>query len=187
MFGWIIPDPLAHPPTVTVFEPIVSRAELSFLTRSVVMMASAAKTPPPRLIAVERFFMPRSIFLMGSGWPMTPVEATSMRRGEQPRALAVAWAMRIASFKPFLVSVLEFPEFMTIPRAKEERKWARVTVTGAPFTLFTVKAPHAAAGRSDTMRARSLLLSFFTPQASPPALKPSGAVTPLLPAIAPLF
>ena len=66
---------------------------------------------------------------------------------------------------------------------------------GAAFTRFMVYTAAAAQGCSDTMRARSFLsantsgmplragwlpspLPFFTPQWTPEAVKPMGAVTP---------
>ena len=54
MLGWIMPDPLAMPPSVTVFPPISSSTASSFSQVSVVMMALAAAVPFSR----EPFFSP---------------------------------------------------------------------------------------------------------------------------------
>ncbi len=67
MLIWIMPLPLAMPPMVTVLPPITVCTAHSFLTVSVVMIASAALVPP----SLERMsfssLTPLSIGASGSG------------------------------------------------------------------------------------------------------------------------
>ncbi|GBD28750.1 hypothetical protein HRbin31_00771 [bacterium HR31] len=74
--GWIIPAPLAIPPTVTCAPPTVVTAAEVLGKASVVRMASAAWSPDRDSDRAARG-IPRRNASMGSGTPMTPVDATS--------------------------------------------------------------------------------------------------------------
>ena len=79
ILGWIIPDPLHIPPTVTVFPPISICTATSFFTVSVVIIALAASVPaskePSSFGAIA--FTPFTILSIGICIPITPVDATS--------------------------------------------------------------------------------------------------------------
>ena len=64
---------------------------------------------------------------------------------------------------------------MTTARACSVGTRRRDTITGAPHTLFVVKTPDAAAGRSDTNSAKSDLPLALMPQVKPDAEKPVGS------------
>ena len=98
MFGSIIPEPLAMPPTRKRAAPALEiSTAASFGNGSVVMIARAASPPPVAASAAAAAVMPRSTFAMSSLTPMTPVDATSTagrlaaeRRGGQLRSCASA-------------------------------------------------------------------------------------------------
>ena len=79
MSGWIMPEPLHMPPTVTVFPSISNCTAASLDTVSVVIIASAAIRPaslPSDLVRASSS-IPAVIFSTGICIPITPVEATS--------------------------------------------------------------------------------------------------------------
>ena len=97
MFGWIIPEPLHIPPTVTVFPPISISTAASFFSVSVVMMAFAASRPASRLPSSfgAMAFTPFAIRSIGSCIPMTPVDATSTLSSGIPRLSDAALAVSL--------------------------------------------------------------------------------------------
>ncbi len=97
MLGWIIPAPLAIPPIRTGRPSSSNSTAVDFGRVSVVMMASAAASPPSGPRAATASAMPSSIFSMGSGSPMTPVEHTRIEDPERPSASAARSAIRRAS------------------------------------------------------------------------------------------
>ena len=86
MLGWIIPEPLAMAPMVTVFPPMFTERAASFFTVSVVITALAAASEPSALRFSTRVGTPCSMAAMFSSWPMTPVEATTKSVGFRPVA-----------------------------------------------------------------------------------------------------
>jgi hypothetical protein len=92
MFGWIMPLPLAVPPTVTVTPPISTRTAASLVRVSVVRMASA-KPAPSRPNSIEAAFIPDEILPIGRCSPITPVEATATSSASIPRAPAASACM----------------------------------------------------------------------------------------------
>lgn len=125
MFGSIMPEPFAMPPTVTFLPPTVTVAHASFGRVSVVMTAFSAASPcaAVRPSAAAAFFMPASRRSVGSGRPMTPVEATRTCRGSTPSSPAVTRAESFASLRPCSpVQALAHPEL------------ARIAWTRPPFT-----------------------------------------------------
>ena len=77
MLGQIMPAPLQMAPRRTILPPMVVSTAISFMTVSVVMMASAADWEPPMLRAEARAGTLSWMALMFSSTPMTPVEATA--------------------------------------------------------------------------------------------------------------
>ena len=77
------------------------------------------------------------------------------------------------------VQALAQPLLMATTRARPPEAASRAfeTSTGAACALFVVKTAAAAAGRSETISARSGLPFFFTPHAIPAARNPAGADT----------
>ena len=138
MFGWIMPEPLAMPPSVHVRPPTSNATATSFFARSVVMIASAASPLPPRESAAASAGMAASMGAGSSGWPITPVEATITSEASMPSACAAAAHMRPATCSPPALQVLALPLLHTIACAKPFCRCARVTAIGAPLTRFCV-------------------------------------------------
>ncbi len=95
MFGWIIPEPLHMPPICMVFPLKVNATAASFLTVSVVMIASAACMAASR--SADRFSVrtgrPLLICSMGICCPITPVEAMRTEVSGIFKSLAASWAV----------------------------------------------------------------------------------------------
>ena len=87
MLGWIMPEPLAMAPRVTVLPPMEQVTASSFFTVSVVMMALAAASEPSLDRAAAAWGRPFPMASMFSSWPMTPVEATTKSSGLQAGGL----------------------------------------------------------------------------------------------------
>ena len=111
---------------------------------------------------------------------MTPVEATRTSCGSQPTASAVAVTISRAADRP-ASPVQAFAHLLltTIARARPPdcASCARDTRTGAATARLVVKIPAALAGSSQASRARSSPAGL-SPQATPAARKPRGAVMP---------
>src|SRR3990172_3762080 len=100
IWGWIMPDPLAIPPTVMDTRPVVSRSATSLGRVSVVRIAAAAAGPPPGdNCAAARAIPPRTRSI-GSRAPITPVEATSTSASSRPSAPAGSAGIAFASSSP---------------------------------------------------------------------------------------
>ena len=83
MLGWIIPEPLAMPPSTHCLPPTVNSTASCLGTVSVVMMPStAASAWSPRPAASAG--MPPAMGVISSGWPMTPVDATTTSSAAMP-------------------------------------------------------------------------------------------------------
>ena len=78
IFGAIMPEPFAMPPTVMTEEPIEKRTAHSFEKTSVVIIAVAASVFPFAESCVERARIPSVTLSIGRYWPITPVEETSI-------------------------------------------------------------------------------------------------------------
>jgi hypothetical protein len=87
MFGWIMPLPLAVPPTVTIVPPISTRTAASLVRVSVVKIASAKPAPSRPSATVS---IPDEILPIGRRSPITPVDATATSRASIPRASAAS-------------------------------------------------------------------------------------------------
>ena len=118
MFGSIMPEPLAVPPTMNEPRPVCTETAHSFGNGSVVMMARAVSLPLPRARAGTAVWMPVTTLSIRRLTPMTPVEATSTCSGLHPSAAATSAAMRSASRMPWTpVQAFAQPLFTTIARA----------------------------------------------------------------------
>ena len=167
MFGSIIPAPLAMPPRRTVFPSISNSTATSLGKVSLVMIASAACRLPWLFAAAGNSAMEVSIFSIGSGTPMRPVEQTMTWRDRNPRALAVASAMRLAFSMPATpVQALAFPAFAMMARASPDRRCIIDTRTGAALTRFVVNVPATTVSCGEWISAMSglLLLAALMPQ-----------------------
>ena len=178
IFGLIIPEPLAIPPTVTSL-PATSIVTATFLGYvSVVIIASAAVSPQAFVspISGNTFSTPESILSIGRFTPITPVEQTNTFSASTPISSPNLPAVALASSIPCCpVQAFALPLFTTTP----ETGFLTTSIshnTGAAFTTFVVKQPAATQGFSLTITAISFF-SFFIPTAAPPALNPIGAVT----------
>jgi len=76
MFGSIIPEPLAMPPTENEPRAVVTRTACSLGNGSVVMMARAATLPLPCASDEHASSIPARTRSTFSATPMTPVDAT---------------------------------------------------------------------------------------------------------------
>src|SRR2546426_6025128 len=85
MLGWIIPDPLHIPPTLTPRPPISISFAAVFGTVSVVMIARAASTPWSGLNEAHAAVIPALTASIGRERPITPGGATSTWSGARAR------------------------------------------------------------------------------------------------------
>ena len=108
-FGWIMPLPLAMPPSLQVLPPATKDTATSFSLVSVVMMASAASWEPFSCTEAYSSAMPDLMGSMDRGWPMTPVEATITSSAFRPVAWAVSWHICQATSSPSALQVLALP------------------------------------------------------------------------------
>ena len=174
-------------PSFTVLPPTSISTAISLVRRSVVMMAWAASLEAFSLSdrAATRPGTPASMASMFSSTPMMPVEHTPKSWGCRPVAAAAAFAMRMAFSIPLGAQALALPLSRMTPWALWSAKYSMDRMTGSALTTFLVKVPAAVQGTSDRTMARSSLSGWgvvklsFTPQCTPAALKPWGAVTPL--------
>ena len=88
MSGAIMPAPLAMPLMVTVGLADLAMAVATFGKVSVVMIALAASSQPPRVRGGDQAFHDAVERVASSGSPITPVEARNTSAGLQPTALA---------------------------------------------------------------------------------------------------
>jgi hypothetical protein len=137
MFGLIIPEPFAMPPSVIFFPSISNCAAQLFGNVSVVIIASAAG-----ILSRESDFtslgIPATITSTGNGNPITPVEFTIMSDALIFNSLAAALTISIAAESPFGAAVLALPELQRIARAFPFLRCSMVSKSGAPFTLLVV-------------------------------------------------
>ena len=111
MLGWIMPEPLAMAPSVTVLPPIEQARASSFFTVSVVMMAVAASVLPCSVVAslAAAAGMPLANGSMTMGWPMTPVEAGRTSSAGRSSALPTSSQHSSARATPLAAQVLALP------------------------------------------------------------------------------
>ena len=154
MLGWIIPTPLADPPTVTTRPSISSETAASFSCVSVVMIDRAKSLPPSSLRRTLPMFW--RISAIGSSTPIMPVLATSTSSSSTPACRAASAAISCASSRPCSpTQQFAHPLFATTDCAVPLATRCRLNVTDGDSTLFVVKVPAAAAGVSDTTTPRS--------------------------------
>ena len=142
MSGAIMPEPLAMPAMVTATPSISTLAAAPLGKVSVVMIArAAASTPSPRS-SVASSATRLVIFSTGSRWPITPVEATKISSGRQPRAWATASASaRTAASPSGPRNTLALPALMITARARPDGRISRHQTTGCPAVVERVNTP----------------------------------------------
>ena len=178
MFGWIIPAPLAIPPTVTVCPSISTCTARSLVCVSVVMMARARSCPPSserRIVGKCSRMMP-----IGSSTPMTPVLQMSISSGLTPRPAAASAVTSRASISP-CSPTLQFaqPLLATMPLARPPAFTVlRLKVTDGDTMEFCENVPATVQGESESSRPRSSLPGpgDFSPANVAPAENPLGLV-----------
>ena len=138
IFGWIMPLPFAIPPMRQVFPPSSNSTATDFLTVSVVMMPSAARSLPSALRPFASSEMPSAIGAISSGCPITPVDATTTSAALIFSSPAASAAISSATASPFGAQVLAFPLLQIIACAWPSAICCFVTAIGAPFTRFVV-------------------------------------------------
>ena len=114
MLGWIMPEPLAMAPRVTVLPPMEQVKASSFFTVSVVMMALAAASEPSLDRAAAAWGRPFPMASMFSSWPITPVEATTKSSGFRPVARAARTHISSACSWLLGAQALALPELATM-------------------------------------------------------------------------
>ena len=156
MFGWIMPEPFAHPPIVTFLPPSSICTAADFGTRSVVRMARANCSPPSR--PVSMLGMPERISAMGSSTPMTPVVPMIISPGSSPAWAAASATVSFASTMPCAPTpVFAIPLLTTSPRTRPASTFCLVSVTDGDTNLFWVYTPTVTHARSETRMPRSHL------------------------------
>ena len=138
ILGWIMPEPFAMPPIVHSLSPIGKRTATCLRFVSVVMIASAASPLPPVESDAASAGMASLIGPSGSGWPITPVEATTTSFAAIFSACAALLHIAAAISRPSALHVFALPELHKIARARPFCRCSRVTMSGAPLTLFCV-------------------------------------------------
>ena len=183
MSGWIIPAPLAVPPTVYVTGPTLKVASATLATVSVVMIARATSSPADGDMDSAAARIPRTTRSIGITRPITPVLHTRTSLGSRSRASPAVVHMTSASRNPCApVHALALPAFTTIAEIGVPRRsvsWEMTT--GAALTVFRVKTPAAAAGTSERITAMSVRVPSPSPRipaAATPPRNPIGAHTP---------
>src|SRR5262245_15950975 len=173
--GAIMPAPLAMPPLV---EPS-ARWKAIVATVSVVLMASAAASPPTREASATAASAPASRRSIGRRSPISPVEQMAISPAESPSAVARRSALVWVSVKPSgPVQAFAPPELRSTARTRPPRTTCCVHSTGAAFTRLAVNTAAAARdGPSLTTTATSRAPDGLSPAATPAARNPSGAVT----------
>ena len=146
MFGWIIPTPLADPPTVTTRPPISSETAASFSWVSVVMIDRAKSFPPSSPRRTLPMFW--RISAIGSSTPIMPVLATSTSSSSTPACRAASAAISWASSRPCSpTQQFAQPLFATTACAVPLATRSRLNVTDGDSTLFVVKGAGRGRGR----------------------------------------
>src|SRR6266566_6054059 len=180
MSGWIIPAPLAIPPTVIMPAGVSKRTAQCLGRVSVVMMARAASGPPSAVRCAAAVCRPLLICSSGRGTPITPVESTSAVRAGRPAACSAAWAMARAATSPGPpVHAFATRAFMAtaLMRPGRSAKRSASYVTGAARSAFLVNTPAVAQLVAHTSSATSGAPSAFSPACAAAAVKPRGDVT----------
>src|SRR5256885_188092 len=180
MSGWIMPAPLAIPPTVIMPAGVSKRTAQCLGRVSVVMMARAASGPASAVRCAAAAWRPVVICSSGSGTPITPVERTSAVRAGRPAACSAAWAIARAAARPGApVQAFATRAFMATARMRPGRSASRSAsyVTGAARSAFLVNTPAVAQLVALTSSATSGAPSAFSPACAAAALKPRGDVT----------
>src|SRR5207245_2695354 len=141
--GWIIPAPLAIPPTVIIPAGVSIRTAQCFGRVSVVMMARAASGPPSGVSPAAAVRRPSAICATGRGTPITPVDNTSAVRGVRPACTAAAVKPRGEVTEPFGISdVAEDIGGEDSPRPSLVKppgvSYHSTTFPGGPFDVGTV-------------------------------------------------
>ena len=154
MSGWIIPTPLAAPPSVT-FRPSISVEMAISLGRvSVVIMERANSWPPsPVNLILPTFCLIRA---MGSSTPIIPVLHARMSSESTPAWRAASAVISSASSSPCgPTQQLAHPLLATTPLAEPLRTRSRLSVTDGDKTRLEEKVPATLAGPSDSRSPRS--------------------------------
>ncbi len=182
MFGSIMPEPLAVPPTVNVPRAVCTVTACSFGNGSVVMIARAASLPWPRASAGTAARMPADTLSIGRPTPITPVEATSTSSARQPSAAATSAAMRRAFAMPSSpVQALAQPLLTTMARARPRSARDAALETEDRRGLRQVRREqrrrgHGPVGGEDREVERDA--DALMPACTAADVKPAGAVTP---------
>src|SRR5271166_5463267 len=156
------------------------RRKAIFTTVSVVLIASAAASPPAREASATAASTPGRSLSIGSRSPIRPVEQTAISPAPtSPSAAARCSAVACVSWKPSgPVQALAPPELSTTARTRPPLTTWRVQVTGAACTRLVVNTAAADhEGPSFRTTATSGWPDCFSPAVTPAARKPSGAVT----------
>ena len=175
MFGWIMPEPFAMPPTRKRCggppDGVSSTSTAQVLRQVSVVRIASASSWHGEVRAPAAASIPRSTFSMGSGTPITPVETA---RAGPPACCSTSSAMRRASARPLApVMALAFPEFTHRVRSSaRRRRVSRPRSTQAAGTSLRVNTAAAGRGPSAWNRARSGAPLSLTPLRTPAPRQP---------------
>ena len=178
MSGWIIPDPLATPTSVTVCSPTTARLIAPLGKVSVVPIARATGSQSVGSTS-SAASTPASATATGSGTPITPVEQTNTSEGTQPSPRATRAAIASTASRPAApVKALEFPAFTTSARAWPSGKAARHHSTSGEGQRDRVVTPATAVPATKVSSVRSSRSHSLYPARTVRASHPATAGRP---------
>ncbi|CAI8205158.1 MAG: Uncharacterised protein [SAR116 cluster bacterium] len=176
IFGAIMPDPLAMPAMVTGVSPIMQLALAPFANVSVVMMAEAASCHEA-LSCLTNVSNSAARMAASSGSPITPVEATMMASGAQPRERASAVVdsemvcLPAAPVKALALPALTRMAEMAVPSASRSRDHS----TGGAAVSDCVNTAASVLPSAQRISIRSSRPAYFSPVAAVPSDRPAIA------------
>ena len=175
MFGWIMPEPLAIPVTVTDLPPTSTFLDAPLDTMSVVMMASAALAQFAARRSAFAAGNPATIRSAGNGSMITPVENGNTSSAEHPMAAATASQTCSPRFRPSSpVPAFALPVLTTMARgALPEARCFLQRMTGAAQKRFSVNTPATVAPGAMRMSSTSLRSTLRTPAMAMPSSMPA--------------
>ncbi len=175
--GEIIPAPLAAAPMIASPPDSDSRNAPPLGARSVVQIARPKSAPPSGERAATAEPIPGSTRPMSMRSPIVPVLHTATCSGSSPNHAAVLRAIVSASSIPGEpVAAFADPALTTTARILA-RSMARLRRTGADGRALVVSTIAETTGPSAARMPRSSAPEAFSPQATPAARNPCGAVT----------
>src|SRR5574340_141422 len=174
MLGWIMPEPLAIPVTVTVLPPTCARRLAPLATMSVVMIACAASLQWAGARSAWAAGSAGRILSTGSGSRITPVENGSTCSAPMPMIPATASQVRRARSRPSSpVPALALPVLITSARISALARCCLHRMTGAAQKRFCVNTPATRLPGASSISVMSRRPGFLMPAEAMPRRTPA--------------